>query len=175
MIEDLERFARYVVSFTAVMLVAGGVLVGRYLFPAQPARESPGTTVAQAEVGQARAQLRVDTVTATVTRLVERHRTDTTWRADTVTIRDTVRVAVPVPVLARLDSTVRACSELASSCQAERAAAARVIGAYRDTVRALQPRFRDRVGVYVGYGGTAAPGGTMTHGAQLGVGMRVWP
>jgi hypothetical protein len=177
-LDDLTAFARRVAAGFLVVLaigITGGVVIGRYLFPVQPAREAPGTTVAQAETVHVAAQARTDTVLRTVTRLVERWRTDTAWRTDTVTVRDTLRVLVPAPTLATMDSTIRACQTLVVRVGEERTACDQAKAALRDSIRTLQPRFRDRFGVYVGYGGSASPGGTIAHGAQLGVGVRVWP
>lgn len=66
---------------------------------------------------------RTDTVRETVTRLVVRYAVDTLWRADTVTVNGEQRLAVPLPTIARADSTVKACSLLAVRCAEERVAA----------------------------------------------------
>lgn len=150
-------------------LIAAAWLAGRSCAPPAP---SVPSHVARAETVHVRAMAQTDTVRADVTRWVTRWRTDTIRDTDTLTVRDTLYRIVNA---AAFDSTVRACQLLSDAVLVERSACAEAKRVRDDSIRVLQPRFRDRFGVTVGYGLTATPGGTFHHGAQVGVGIRVWP
>ncbi|HYD52598.1 MAG TPA: hypothetical protein VEA99_08225 [Gemmatimonadaceae bacterium] len=75
----------------------------------------------------ARAVVRQDSIVRVVRAGVTRWRVDTAWRRNTLylagdTARTDPRVAVPVAALERADSTIRACSALATSCETTRQA-----------------------------------------------------
>lgn len=94
---------------------------------------------ARAETVYIAAAARTDTVTTTVTRLVDRWRTDTAWRRDTIRAgadSTPAGVLIPLPVLARTDSLVHACSALVTSCADERAKA-RALLAVKDSELAV--------------------------------------
>lgn len=127
----------------AVALLATGLLLGRYTArgDAPPPRE-----VMHQETVYVRQKAETDTVIRTVRQYVDRWQRDTAWRADTVTVRDTVRVLVPQPVLAALDSTVRACSDLTTACERERAAADALHRSLRAEIARLnRARWTDRL------------------------------
>ena len=132
MIPSLLRFSPKFLFLCAALLLgcAASFVWGR------STASKGATSIALPETLYVEAKARTDTVTQTVTQLVTRWRTDTAYRADTVTLRDTLRVLVP---LAQFDSTIKACSELASSCQRERQAAERLQTALRDSIASLQP------------------------------------
>jgi hypothetical protein len=118
---------------------------------------------AAAETVYVRARARVDSIRDTVP----------VWRHDTTYIKQYV---------ARTDGALSACDDLRRSCLVLGVAADSTIAAARaeaDTALALadrlRPRFRDRFGLFCGYGIAAAPGGSLSHGAVCGVGVRIFP
>lgn len=78
----------------------------------------------------------------TVPRYIERLRVDTLWLRDTLRVAGdtTLRVAVPLPVVQRADSTIRACSLLESDCAAFHRAASATISALTAENTALKAR-----------------------------------
>lgn len=178
MLDDVEKLYRYTASVLAVLLVAGGFAMGRCSSRPDAAAIARNTSaLAKAETVHVIAQARTDTVSRTVTRYLERYRADTAWRADTVTVRDTLRVLVPAATVARTDSTIRACGELVSTCASERRAAAAEIRQLRErnALLARKPPFTARLGCGPGYGVLAARDGTVHHGVTVACSWRVWP
>lgn len=112
---------------------------------------------------------KTDTVSATVTRFVERWRTDTAYRKDTITLRDTLRILVPKTVF---DSTISACGELVMSCQRERIASQAAIRARDERIKILGHKpWHSRLGCAGGYGAVLS-GGLVQHGAGVTCGLQ---
>jgi hypothetical protein len=104
------------------------------------------------------------------------------WRTryDTLSVTDTVVRDSVVYVNKQLaDSTINSCTLALNSCGLALKAQADLTDGWRArALRAEAKRKRglfDRCGLALGYGVTANPAGTMTHGVQGGISCKVWP
>lgn len=116
-------------------------------------------------------QARTDTVRQVVDRLVTRWRTDTAYRADTLTLRDTLRVLVPA---AQFDSTIRACALLSVQVLGERSACAAAQRVRDERIELLErpdPWFKRRLGCSAGYGAVLSEG-AVRHGVGGSCGLK---
>lgn len=84
------------------------------------------------------AHARTDTVREAVTKFVYRYAVDTLWRRDTVLVDGEPRLAVPLPTIARTDSTIAACNLLAMRCAEERVAETRRAEAAEQKIALLE-------------------------------------
>lgn len=101
-------------------------------------------TIQQTRAALVIAQAHTDSTIVQVTHYVDRWHADTAaaWRRDTMHVAGdtTPRFAVPVPTVARWDSSAASCSELAMSCKAERIAAENHAAALEQQLRNYQAR-----------------------------------
>lgn len=158
-------------TFLCIAATIAAVAAISFTYGRRSSNNGPiGATLAETLYVEAKAK--TDTVRETVRQLVGRHRVDTLWRDDTITIRDTVRVLVPQPSLFRMDSTIRACALLDTLIGKERSACDRKHRLLVDSIARLQPK---RLGCVLGYGGTVTLDGRASHGPSLTCGLRVRP
>lgn len=127
----------------ALALIAGLLVIGGLsawaIVRVMPDKPSGPSKVTETRTVYLRAAKQTDTVRVTIREQVVRWQVDTLWRSDTITVNDTVRVLIPAPTLARMDSTIRACAKLDTLVSQERSACERVQQALRDSIRTLQP------------------------------------
>ena len=125
---------------------------------------------------------------ATAASHVERAVDTVTVRVASVrTLRDTLRITDTLQVIAyvaRTDSALQACTELASSCSSFRLTADSLLKSQQSVIdwwqrhdkphHSLRTKLTERVGVTCGYGVTASQGQAYA-GPQCGVTIRVFP
>lgn len=104
------------------------------------------------------AKSHTDTVTKAVSHWLTLHESDTLWRHDTVVVNGEPRVAVPIPTIARWDSTANACRDLVTSCATERAAAKTLIAAYAERVALMEKAAPNPWAPHLGIGGAVGVG-----------------
>lgn len=103
-----------------------------------------------------------------------RTRYDTLAVTDTVIRNDTVYVRKDLA-----DSTIQACTLALNSCGLALKAEQDLTEGWRSRAIAAEAKRKrglfDRCGLAIGYGVSASPGGSMSHGVQGGVSCKVWP
>lgn len=173
--------ARQIVALALVLVVLG---VGLTRCAHDRRQRDIGAVTAQLDASKQRerdlarglatatAQYRVDTVRLRTVR----ERTDTLLArvTDTVLHVDTVRVIVAQERLACSLALVT-CEQRGAVAESLAVQRARRITLLEQRQGLMRRRFTDRIGVFGGYGLTASPGGAITHGAQVGLGVRLWP
>lgn len=118
----------------------------------------------------------------TTTAYIDRYHADTLWRHDTVRVAGdtTARLAIPLPAVARTDSTIRACQALTNDCAAFRAAANATLLAQQSKIAALSSQIKAqgsiwrRCGIGAGVAATYAAG-RIEAGPAIVASCRFWP
>jgi len=167
--------AKLIAIGVGLVLVLGGVAAFARYERDVGARDARIATLTAANATLAARAAKIDTLyvadSVKLTHYVTRY--DTARIHDTLTRDDTVFVVRSVA-----DSAINACTITLADCRAGWTLANARADSIETLIGLVKPkpvRFWSRIGVYAGYGLTAEPGGTIVHGVELGVGIKVWP